>query len=69
MGLPDNKKTLKGVIMDGYNGMMELIDAFGESYILESLMNALSDDELFDAYCYICKNEDFSGHYLDDCDM
>ena len=55
--------------MVGYNGMMELIDVFGESYILKSLIRALSDDELFDTYCYICKNEDFSGQYLDDCDM
>lgn len=55
--------------MKGYNAMMELVDEFGESYILESLMRAFSDWELFDVYCYICKNEDFSGQYLDDCDM
>lgn len=60
--------NMKGVNMDGYKGMCELIDAFGDSYILEALMAQLSDDDLFDAYCEICKDEDFQGAYLEDED-
>lgn len=51
--------------MDGYKGICELIDALGETYILEALMKQLSDDDLFEVYCNICKDEDFQGAYLD----
>lgn len=53
---------------NAWDALDAFVEAYGETYALESLAKAMGTDELAENMEYICRQHDFEGPWLDDYD-